>query len=80
VQGTRRGRLTQEEGKVPGKAGLAGMHRGGGAMTRRRGWLRIAAFRWRGGLGDLQRPQGRGGPVARDRGEGGVSGGMIRVE
>jgi hypothetical protein len=51
------GQLAQEKGKVQGKVGPAGMHRGGGATTGRRGRLWMAVFRWRGGSGYIQGPQ-----------------------
>jgi hypothetical protein len=53
---------------VPGKAGPAGTHRGGGATMVWWGHLRTAVFRWRGGSGDFQWPRG-GDPAIRDGGE-----------
>jgi hypothetical protein len=57
VWGNRQGQLTQEKGKVSGKAGPAWTDRGGDVTTGRRGRLGTAVFRWRGGSGDLRGPQ-----------------------
>jgi hypothetical protein len=57
VWGNRRGQLTQEKGKLPGKAGLAQMHRGIGKTMGWWGRLGTVVFWWRGGSSDLQGPQ-----------------------
>jgi hypothetical protein len=73
VRGIRRGKLTHQEGEVSGKAGPAGMHRGGGTTTGRRGRLKTTTLRWRVAPAVVGGLRGKGSGTAtraKERGEG----------